>query len=202
MTLTKFDGKKFTRIRKDVQVFGITEDRAGNIWFGTTDGAYCYDGKTFNNFSEGLKPKNSFDLDKKLFSLTGAKRILGEDAQLKDSSSVYKSAVSSYNCSYISLSKEIQPEKKGVIYFMLEKYTSADSAKQVYASIKKANENHGIKTLNDLGDEAYFHTDNQNFYFIMVRKGVKMFRVKVNKITSHTSLEEFNRFAREITEQL
>src|SRR5579862_4815050 len=34
----------------------IYEDKAGNIWFGTTGGASCYDGKSFRNFTtkEGL----------------------------------------------------------------------------------------------------------------------------------------------------
>ena len=49
----------------------------------------------------------------------------------------------------------------------------------------------GIKTLKNMGDEAYFHTDNQNFYFIMARKGNRMIRMKVNKVTSKTSLEQF-----------
>ncbi len=41
-------------------VHAITEDRAGNMWFGSEGGAYRYDGKTLTNFSEkdGL-PDNS-----------------------------------------------------------------------------------------------------------------------------------------------
>lgn len=35
--------KAFTKITSEVQVFGVTEDREGNIWFGTQDGARCYD---------------------------------------------------------------------------------------------------------------------------------------------------------------
>ena len=56
--------------------------------------------------------------------------------------------------------------------------------------------------IHDLGDEAYFHSDGENFYFILVRKGLKMIRMKVNKITSNTSVAEFNRVARKITEAL
>lgn len=33
-------------------IFGITEDREGNIWFGTLNGVYRYDGITFNDFKE------------------------------------------------------------------------------------------------------------------------------------------------------
>lgn len=34
------------------QIFGITEDREGNIWFGTADGVRSYDGKSFNRYAE------------------------------------------------------------------------------------------------------------------------------------------------------
>ena len=43
MTLTMFDGKSFTEIRRDRQIFGIIEDSTGKIWFGSIDGAYRYD---------------------------------------------------------------------------------------------------------------------------------------------------------------
>jgi ligand-binding sensor domain-containing protein len=38
------DGKTFTN------VWGITEDRRGNIWFGSGGGVYRYDGKTITDF--------------------------------------------------------------------------------------------------------------------------------------------------------
>ena len=50
MTLTKYDGKSFTKIKSAQQVFGITEDRTGNIWFGTQEGVCRYDGQSFTNF--------------------------------------------------------------------------------------------------------------------------------------------------------
>ncbi len=52
MALTKYDGKSFTKIKNDRQLFGITEDSNGNIWFGTDNGVWRYDGKNFNNFSK------------------------------------------------------------------------------------------------------------------------------------------------------
>jgi ligand-binding sensor domain-containing protein len=39
MALSRYDGKSFTKIIGDDQVFGITEDKTGNIWFGTMYGA-------------------------------------------------------------------------------------------------------------------------------------------------------------------
>lgn len=50
MTLTKYNGKSLHTIRDEEQVFGVMEDKAGNIWFGTVNGAYRYDGRSFTNF--------------------------------------------------------------------------------------------------------------------------------------------------------
>ena len=80
---------------------------------------------------------------------------------------------------------------------MIEQYNQDLSAKNAYNSIKAPNENHeGVKIVHDMGDEAYFYSDGRNFYFILVRKGKIMFRIKVNKITSHTSLNELTWYQR------
>jgi ligand-binding sensor domain-containing protein len=61
MTLSRYDGRFFAEIGKSVQIFGIAEDRAGNIWVGTEKGVSRYDGKSFINFADELKwplPRN------------------------------------------------------------------------------------------------------------------------------------------------
>jgi ligand-binding sensor domain-containing protein len=51
MSLTKYDGSAFTKIRtNDNQVFGITEDNQGYIWFCTAVGFSRYDGKSIVDF--------------------------------------------------------------------------------------------------------------------------------------------------------
>jgi hypothetical protein len=137
-----------------------------------------------------------------LFSLADAEKILGEQAHLTDSSTLVAKDTFTYKCSYTSNAKDEKTNKTGVIYFMMEEYAEVASAQKSYTSIKKANENHGIKVLNDMGDEAYFHTDNENFYFILSRKGSKMLRMKVNKVTGKSSLSSFNSVARKITEAM
>ncbi len=52
MTLTKYDGKSFTNITTDKQVFGIIQDKTGDIWFGTANGICRYDGKSISKFSD------------------------------------------------------------------------------------------------------------------------------------------------------
>ena len=55
MALYRYDGKTFSKIASSGQVFGITEDRDGNIWFGTVNGVQRYDGKSFTNFPDVSK---------------------------------------------------------------------------------------------------------------------------------------------------
>ena len=138
-----------------------------------------------------------------LFSESEAERILGEQAHLTDSSLTTIGDTVEYKCTYTANSKDQKTGKTGVVYFLFEQYARVSLAQLVYTFIRRGNENHeGFKTLHGMGDEAYFHSDGQNFYFIIVRKGEKMFRIKVNKITSTTSLKEFNMIAKNITASL
>ena len=150
-----------------------------------------------------VRPGDSIIRPENLFTVADAAKILGEAAQLTDSSSMLKEGVATYKCAFFAKSTDEKTGKNGAVYFMLEQYDNTASAAREYASIKKSNENHeGVKPLQHLGDEAYFHSDGKNFYFILVRKAEKMFRMKVNKITSKTSVDSFNKVAKKITDAL
>jgi hypothetical protein len=151
--------------------------------------------KYVNQSVKSISPEN-------LLLLPDAEKILGEKGQLSNSSTKTTSEVTTYRCAYTANSKEQKKGKTGNVYFLFENYNQVDSARKKYSFIKTANEKHGIKVIDNLGDEAYFHTDKENFYFIMVRKGNKVYNMKVNKITSTTSLVEFNLIAKKITEAL
>lgn len=139
----------------------------------------------------------------KLFNHTQAERILGEKCHLEDSSTTYQNHVLSHHVTYKSDGEDPKSKKTGAIYNVIEHYDTVFAANNRYDFIKKANENHeGVETLNNLGDEAYFHSDNENFYYIMIRKGQMILVMKINKITSFTSLEEFNKVAREIEKEM
>jgi len=145
---------------------------------------------------QSIHPRN-------LFTLSDAESILGEKAHLSDSASAIEGDVATYKCAYTANSKDPKTGKTGVIYVMFEEYAQVSSAKKAYSSIKTSNENHeGVKVLPDMADEAYFHSDGKNFYFILARKGVKMLRMKVNKTTATTSLNQFNLIARKVTAAL
>jgi hypothetical protein len=149
-----------------------------------------------------------------LFKLPDAEKILGEPAHLIDSTykksgedvkyidsmSIIKKDASIYSCGYMANSKDKKSGKTGVVYFGFEQYPQVSSAKKVYSFYKSANENAiGFKELHDMGDEAWFGSSP---LFVYVRKSDKIFLIKVNKMTSKTSLTEFNLIAKKIAETL
>ena len=142
-------------------------------------------------------------LQRDYFIKSDAELILGEKAYLSDSSSAIKKDTLEIKRAYTANSEDLKTGKTGVIYFMIEEYSQEASAREAYHFFKKANEKHeGVRTVYNMRDEAYFHSDGTNFYFILVRKGNIMFRMKVNKITSHTSLSGFNLVSKKIADAL
>ena len=147
-----------------------------------------------------------------LFTLSDAEKILGEPAHLTDSTSktqgenpkfidsmsMVKRDASIYSCGYMANSMDKKSGKTGIVYFVFEQYPQISSAKKVYSFYKRANENAiGFKELHDMGDEAW---SGSSPLFVYVRKGDKIFVMKVNKMTSLTSLDEFNLIAKKITD--
>jgi len=58
-----------------------------------------------------------------------------------------------------------------------------------------------VKVAN-LGDEAVYHTDNQNFDLMMVRKGKYVFNIKINSRTSTSSVSELEKIVKKITKKI
>ena len=137
-----------------------------------------------------------------LLTLEDAEKIMGQKAKLTDSVTSFNYHFSIFNCGYTALEADKKTGKTGKLYLACWQYDNVDSAHNAYTFIKVGNEKNGIKVLQGFGDEAYFHTDNTNFYFIIVRKDKKVFDMKVNKTTSTTSVEEFNAVAEKITAML
>jgi hypothetical protein len=134
-----------------------------------------------------------------LFTRADAEKIMGQPSHLSDSSTRQEDDVLTYRCSYEADAKDSISQRAGAIYFLFEDFRLTELAQKKYAEIKNANEHLGIEVLDNLGDEAYYHSDGTNFHFIMVRKGDKVFNLKVNKITESTDLGAFKRIARKIT---
>jgi len=160
-------------------------------------------------------PLSTTDI-RNLFTVSDAEKILGESAHLTDSGSTIqgvaskhtvndsvspiKKEASTYRCAYEANSKDKKTGRTGIVYFLFEQYPRVSSATTVYSYYKRTNENNpGFKELHDLGDEAWF---GNNPLFVYVRKGNKIFVMKVNKMTSLTSLNGFNLVVKHITAAL
>lgn len=67
------------------------------------------------------------------------------------------------------------------LHFMIMKSPGEDVAKQSFDAIRQSNKKlAGFEEWPGIGDEALVHSDGKNFQFVMVRKGVKSIRIKVN----------------------
>jgi hypothetical protein len=129
-------------------------------------------------------------------SIADAEKILGEPARLADSSKEIKGPVTKYNYSYSALASDPKTNATGNLYYTLSQYQNAAAAQKAYAAVINSNRDMpGLDKLTDVGDEAFFHTDNQHFCLIMFRKQNLIFVVKVNRITSKTSVKELKMIA-------
>lgn len=139
----------------------------------------------------------------KLLTLPDAEKIMGEPASLTCNMFTKKGDTLEYKCEYTSRVKDPATDKTGKLYFMDEVYKNAAAAHDAYMVFYKLNSTHaGFEPVKGLGDEAYYHTDGKNFYFYLVRKDNRMFRMKLNKVTSHSSEEEFKKVGRLVTERM
>lgn len=137
-----------------------------------------------------------------LFTHFDAERIMGQSSRMTESHTTITKASKTYQAAYTGLSKDEATGKIGKIYYMIEQFPDEMSAHYSYLGIMRANEKNGIKKIDHLGKEAYFHTDNQNFSFIMVRKGNVTYRIKVNQTTSKTSVTALNEVAKRIADKI
>lgn len=138
-----------------------------------------------------------------VLTVSDAEKILGEPAVITENNTSTQPNIKATRVTYRSKSAEVGKDKAGGLYYLLEEYKLITDAKTKYSFIRASNENNaGFKPLEDVGEEAYFHSDGENFYFIMARKGTKVVTMKVNKITKSTSQDAFMETARSIISRL
>ena len=138
-----------------------------------------------------------------VLTLHDAEKILGEPADATENNTSTQPNIKATKLTYTAKSATTLKDKAGAIYLLLEEYKLIADAQNKYAFIKASNENSGgFKVLEGVGDEAYFHSDNENFYFIMARKGSKVLTMKVNKITKTSSLDAFKEVSKGIVSML
>jgi hypothetical protein len=146
---------------------------------------------------------DSIAIASKLLTLSDAESIMGEPAELSCNIFTEKTDTLEYRCDYTALSQDAVTGKTGKLYFMYEVYASVAAAENAYSFIYESNRTHeGVEIVTGVGDEAYYHTDGSNFYFFLVRKSEKMFRMKLNKVTSHSSEMNFKEVARHTVDKI
>ena len=128
-----------------------------------------------------------------------AEKILGQAVKLSDSSFEKKDDLLRYKCTYTALSNDIKTNRTVNLYYLVEQYSNIALAQKAFATIISGNSNmQGQKQLTNLGDEAFIHTDAENFCLIMVRQKDKILRMKINKLTALASLEELKKVTKKI----
>jgi hypothetical protein len=123
-----------------------------------------------------------------------AQRILGETCHLKESGNEEKIGGHRYKSTHIGNSSS-----NHALYFIFESYEDELTAKKIFEDFK--NSNHSLEDfemINNLGDEAFFHTDKANFGLVIARKGNEMVRLKVNKLNANISISELKKVAADI----
>lgn len=115
-----------------------------------------------------------------------AEIILGQPATLTESAVGKKNHVARYSCTYTAISRDAE-QNLANLYYVAESYLSPEDAHQALAAITSANEHMpGWKKFSAGVDEGVSHTDGKNFQLVIVRKGNKMVRLKINKLTTFT----------------
>lgn len=111
------------------------------------------------------------------FTYDNAEKILGKatgaDGGMTDTSEGRK-----WGCTFTASDKSEKPPR---LYFTIMKSPTDEVAKSVFEAVRSSNNKHtGFEEWAGVGDEAIVHTDAPNFHFVMVRKGGKTIRIKLN----------------------
>ncbi|MDP1817597.1 MAG: hypothetical protein Q8K92_24265 [Leadbetterella sp.] len=127
-------------------------------------------------------------------TLQEAERILGETCELKESGNESKNDGHKYMSTHIG-----QSSANHALYFIFESYENELSAKKTFEDFRLSNQSlRGFETIENIGNEAFFHTDKENFGLIIARKGNEIIRLKVNKLNGKTSISELKKVAADI----
>jgi hypothetical protein len=143
------------------------------------------------------------DVTMECLDVADAEKILGQRAELKETSSGRKAGALRYECSFTAMTPDPKTNAVGNLYYMLIRFDSEQAAKKDFSDLVASNaQQAGQSKLNDIGDEAWFHSDGQNFNLIVVRKGANELRLKINKITSFTSEDRLKSVAKELAQKM
>lgn len=139
--------------------------------------------------SAGLRKPAGCDF----FTKANAVKILGTDVAWTGTHATADER-RKWTCTFVPKSPADGPK----LYFGLHRFADARSARKEFDAIVASNENHGgFERWHGIGDDAIVHTDGSNFQLVMVRKGMRSFRIKVNPAGS-TSITDVKAVAEDL----
>ena len=141
-------------------------------------------------FLSGPFPGTNTSSEDLCLAKSDAEKILGSAAKQTESETLNNKGVVVHKCTWRASNETLNSN----LYYVGEQYDNAEAAHKVFADIVTSNTGTGQSRPN-IGDEAWFHSDDTNFCIIIVRKGNKMIRMKVSKLTKETSVNEMKRVA-------
>lgn len=131
------------------------------------------------------------------FTKANAVRIIGTDVTWTGTDSTANEP-RKWTCTFVSKNAAEGPK----LYFVLHRFTTAEAAREEFDSVVDSNKNlAGFERWQGVGDDAIIHTDGANFQLVMVRKGIRSFRIKVNPAGS-TSLENVRSVAQDLIKKM
>ena len=142
-------------------------------------------------YSSSFQEPTKNHSDEICIAKTDVEKILGFTARQTESSTVTENNVVQHKCSWKATTDDLNSN----FYYIDEEHNNAESAHKVFEDIVVSNQNNSGHSRPDIGDEAWLHSDGTNFCLLMVRKGNKIIRLKVNRITKETSVDEMKRVA-------
>ena len=112
------------------------------------------------------------------FTHDNAMKVLGGQSIGTDGGMTENTEGRSWKCTF---APKDGGESSPRLFFMIMKSTSEEAAKSTFQIIRDSNKTHnGFEEWSGITDEAIVHSDAPNSHFVMVRKGLKTIRIKVN----------------------
>ncbi len=149
----------------------------------------------------GMVPADSLRMSEEKYplSLAEARKVMGEDVRITEDKDSVASGYFRHKYTFSTLRVLNATGQPSNLFYVYEQYANIKEAEKVCEDVRMTNQGlSGFEKVKGLGDEALYHTDARNFRIIIARKGNKIIRMKVNKITEKTSHESLRSVAAEV----
>lgn len=166
----------------------------------------CGCGDSSTNIEQRVGPGNMLSRKKVMDSVgqipgacisrTDAEMILGQPANIVEISFDSAVMVGTNRCAYKAIKKDTITGKTGMLHYVMEQYDIVPIAKRKFKQVFDQNKTSTQFTaIKGIGNEGFLQSVDQNYYMIIVRRDHRILRIKVNEITSFTSIDALKKVA-------